>query len=99
MKGGCHVFAVCLADTFGYPLRLLRNTSCREPRGIVHVYCLPATDVMLDFTGRAGERAYLRDNCYDSLPYRAETVTLQRIQGVERWGVRPWWPLRRSQVH
>src|ERR1035441_8107176 len=79
-KGGCHVFAVCLAETFGYPLRLLRDRSVPEPGGIVHVYCLPAPDVMMDFNGRANERGYRRDNCYDFPPYRAETVTRRRIQ-------------------
>jgi hypothetical protein len=79
-KGGCHVFAVCLAETFGYPLRLLRDTSAPEPGGIVHVYCLPAADVMMDFTGPGSERTYRRKSCYDFPPYHAETVTRRRIQ-------------------
>jgi len=79
-KGGCHLFAVCLAETFRYPLRLLRDTGVPEPGGVVHVYCLPAPDVMIDFTGRGSERAYRRINCYDFPPYCAETVNRQRIQ-------------------
>jgi hypothetical protein len=87
-KGGCHVFALCLADSFGYPLRLLRNTSVPEPGGIVHVYCLPAPDIMVDFAGHGSERAYLRSKCYDSPPYHAETVCRARLQelSVEQFG-------------
>jgi hypothetical protein len=80
--GGCHVFAVCLEEAFNYPLRLLRDTSVPHPGGIVHVYCLPATDVMIDFHGRGSERAYLHGKCYDFPPYHAETVPLGRIRGL-----------------
>jgi hypothetical protein len=79
-EGGCHVFAGCLADTFAYPFRLLRDTSVPHPKGIVHVYCLPAPDVMIDFRGRRSEHFYLRSRCYDSPPYHAETVSAGRIQ-------------------
>ena len=79
-EGACHVFAVCLADTFAYPLRLLRDTSAPPPKGVVHVYCLPAPDVMIDFLGRGSEHFYLRSRCYDFHPYQTETVSAGYIQ-------------------
>ncbi len=79
-KGGCHVFAVCLFEVFAYPLRLLRDTRPPLPGGIVHVYCLPVSDVMIDFHGRGSERLYLRRKCYDFYPYCPETISVGRIE-------------------
>lgn len=78
-EGGCHIFAVCLVEVFRYPLRLLRNITSPHPGGIVHVYCLPANDVMIDFHGRNSERSYLRANGYHSSPYQVDSISLSRI--------------------
>jgi|NGEPerStandDraft_6_1074524.scaffolds.fasta_scaffold33298_3 hypothetical protein len=79
-KGGCHVFAVCLAKTLACPIRLLRNTHVPLPGGIVHVYCMPADDVMIDFDGRRSECSYRQKNRYDFPPYEAETVSVGFIE-------------------
>ena len=79
-NGGCHVFAVCLAEILSYPIRLLRDTSIPLPGGVVHVYCLPATDVMIDFRGRSSERSYRDRKRYDFPPYQAETVSVECIK-------------------
>lgn len=86
--GGCHIFAMCLADSFGYPLRILRDMSVPEPGGIVHVYCLADSDVMVDIEGHRSESEYRRAKRYDFPPYHAESITHRRIQelSVECFG-------------
>ena len=79
-KGGCHVFAICLAEIFHYPIRILRNTTEPIPRGIVHIYCCPATDVMIDFFGRGNECCYLRERHYNFPPYRAEAISVSDLE-------------------
>ena len=84
-NGGCHVFAVCLFEVFKFPVRLLRDSSKPIPGGIVHVYCLPDLDVMIDFHGKGSERSYLKRKRYDFHPYFSKTIS---IGGVEAFYVR-----------
>lgn len=79
-EGGCHIFASCLHDIFGYPLRLLRDVRATRPSGVVHVYCLAQQDVMVDFFGCRNERVYLRSGCYGPDSYLVGTVEPHELE-------------------
>lgn len=40
LHGGCHIFAIALAQRYGYSLCMVRNTQKTRPEGAAHVFCV-----------------------------------------------------------
>jgi len=80
LHAACHVFALALRDSFGYPLRMVRDTTAALPNGATHVFCGYDESRGVDVCGLFEVRQFLHDERWHPLRYTTESVSNPNLQ-------------------